>query len=1045
MDDLEKAILISFDEYGAVDPVLKSQAVDFIHQTKENPSICTICIEKLWFCKLVQVQFWCLQTLHEVIRVKYASISMEEKNLIRKSVLSMSCYDSIDDNANAATVRLLDSPAFVKNKLAQVSVTLIFFEYPMIWSSVFLDFLPQLGKGAIVIDMFCRVLNALDDELISLDYPRIPEEQAAATRIKDAMRQQCVSQIVRAWYDILSMYRNSDADLCTSVLDCMRRYISWIDIGLIYNDAFMPLLFDLVSVDGSSDQLRAAAAGCVFAVVSKRMDPQAKLSLLKSLHIQRVFGLVSDDNDSDLVTSISELLIGYASEVLECMKRLSLGDARGVASELLNEVLPSVFNVMLNSDLDASTNFVQFLSCYVASMKSFSPLRDSQLPHINKILEVIRTHICYDPMHRNHLDVLDKIGVEEEDTMAEFRKDFFVLLRNVSRVAPEVTQVFIRNSLDRAVASSSDRNVEEVEGALSLLHALGESMNEETMRSGGGLLSDLVLKLLSTRFPCHSNRLVALVYLETITRYMRFAQDNAQCIQMVLAAFLDDRGIHHPNIHVSRRANYLFMRIVKLLKAKLVPFIETILQSLQDTVSRFTSLEFASKELSVYEDGSHIFEAIGLLIGMEDVPPEKQSDYLSALLTPLCQQVEVLLTNAKFSNQEESTLKIANIQQIIMAINALSKGFSERLVTSSRPAIGLMFKQTLDILLQILVVFPKVEPLRNKVTSFIHRMVEVLGSSVFPYLPKALGQLLAESEPKELVGFLVLLNQLICKFSTLVHDILEEVYPPIAARIFSIIPRDGFPSGPGTNTEELRELKELQKTLYGFLHVIATHDLSSVFLSPRSRGYLDPMMQLLLYTSCNHKDILVRKIFTRLIKDWCAVSLGEEKLPGFKNFIIQTFAPNCCFYSVLDKSFDFDDANTNAEYYGMVLFFHRLLRVLGKFVIEWLNILFGELVVAQKVMYEKFGSDFLIHFVSKAFPIAHCPQDLAEQYCVKLQVYISGSSFGLMTGNLYCPWMFFVLLMKWVRVNLPMQIGRLLCCSIMLDIYLLWRMTTLES
>uniref|UniRef100_A0A6N2N7V5 Exportin-T n=1 Tax=Salix viminalis TaxID=40686 RepID=A0A6N2N7V5_SALVM len=81
-----------------------------------------------------------------------------------------------------------------------------------------------------------------------------------------------------------------------------------------------------------------------------------------------------------------------------------------------------------------------------------------------------------------------------------------------------------------------------------------------------------------------------------------------------------------------------------------------------------------------------------------------------------------------------------------MAINALSKGFSERLVTASRPAIGVMFKKTLDVLLQILVVFPKIEPLRNKVTSFIHRMVDTLGASVFPFLPKALGQLLAETK-----------------------------------------------------------------------------------------------------------------------------------------------------------------------------------------------------------------------------------------------------------------------------------------------------------
>lgn len=56
-------------------------------------------------------------------------------------------------------------------------------------------------------------------------------------------------------------------------------------------------------------------------------------------------------------------------------------------------------------------------------------------------------------------------------------------------------------------------------------------------------------------------------------------------------------------------------------------------------------------------------------------------------------------------------------------------------------------------------------------------------------------------QPKEMVGLLLLLNQLICKFSTLVHDILDEVFPAIAGRILSIIPRDAFPSGPGTNTE----------------------------------------------------------------------------------------------------------------------------------------------------------------------------------------------------------------------------------------------------
>ncbi|KAF9615080.1 hypothetical protein IFM89_021651 [Coptis chinensis] len=874
MDDFEKAILISFDESGTIDPILKSQAVSYCQQTKETPDVHRICIERLSYAKFVQVQFWCLQTLHDVIRLRYTSISVDEKAFIRKTVMAMACYEYVFDENSG--VRVLDGPAFIKNKFAQ--------------------------------------------------------EVAVACRVKDSMRQQCIAQIVRAWFDIVSFSRNSDTEICTSVLDCMRRYVSWIDIGLIANDAFVPLLFELILVEGPPEQLR-----------------------------------VTGDRDSELVSKVAALLTGYASEVLDCSKRLDTEEIKGMSVELLDEILPSVFYVMQNCEMDTAFSVVQFLSSYVATMKSLSPLKEKQVLHVGQILEVIRVQICYDPVYRDNLDVPDKIGKEEEDRMVEFRKDLFVLLRSVGRVASDVTQLFIKNSLASAAVSSSERNVEEVEAALSLFYALGESMSDEGIRTGSGLLRELVPTLLSTRFPCHSNRLVALVYMETITRYVKFVQENTDYIPYLLTAFLDERGIHHSNVNVSRRASYLFMRVVKMLKAKLVPFIETVLQQLQDTVTQLTSLDFASRELkaSGSEDGSHIFEAIGLLIGMEEVSPEKQSEYLKSLLTPLCQQVEVLLIDAKAQNGEGPFAKIANIQQIIMAINALSKGFSERPRSqlADLELVKCSSRLTMDILLEILVVFPKIEPLRSKVTSFIHRMVDTLGASVFPYLPKALEQLLAESEPKEMVAFLVLINQLICKFSALVSGILEEIFPVIASRIFHVLPRNGIPSEPGGNTEEIRELQELQKTLYTLLHVMTTHDLSSVFITPKSIVYLEPITQLLLYTSCSHKDILLRKtcvqLFIRLIKDWCTRSQGEEKVPGFQKFIVETFATNCCFYSVIDKSFDLRDANT--------------------------LILFGEIVVAQKVMYEKFGNVFLVHFVSKGLKNAQCPQDLVEEYYQKLQ------------------------------------------------------------
>lgn len=42
------------------------------------------------------------------------------------------------------------------------------------------------------------------------------------------------------------------------------------------------------------------------------------------------------------------------------------------------------------------------------------------------------------------------------------------------------------------------------------------------------------------------------------------------------------------------------------------------------------------------------------------------------------------------------------------------------------------------------------------------------------------------------------------------------------------------------------------------------------------------------------------------VKDFVLFS----QVPGFRSYIIEKFANECCLYSVLDKSFEFRDANT---------------------------------------------------------------------------------------------------------------------------------------
>ncbi|KQK15278.1 hypothetical protein BRADI_1g21620v3 [Brachypodium distachyon] len=951
MDDLEKAILLASDSPAAASasPAVREEALAFCARARdESPpsSLLRLCLSGLASSPHAHVHFWCLQSLHDALLRRRLALP-DDLALLRSSLLSLASA------SNAA------SPPFLRNKLAQLIALLVRLDYPHVYPSYFLDLLPPSPPQSGPADMFARVLISLDDDLLSQDYPRNADEAADAGRVKDAMRAQCVPQIALHWHDAAVSLRAADPATAAVALDAARRCISWIDVALVANDVFVPLLFDIALSPGSAAPLAAAAVGCLSAVAAKRMDARAKVALLRSL-LSAQQGLGSPDSGLKMAT----LVTTYAAEALECYRKLGPSDTDGtVALEMLEEVLPAVFSAAESSEEEEvdSGSVLEFLAGYVSTMKAPS---DKQLGHLGRILEVVRQQMSYDPVYREHLDVPDKIGKEEEDLMAEQRKDLVALFRNICRVAPSATQQFIRGLMVTAL-SSAEATVEDVEVTLALFYRLGETVGEEEIRTGSGLLGELVPMLLSARFSCHTHRIVALVYLETVTRYIKFMQENVQYVPHLLAAYLDERGIHHQNSHVSRRAGYLFMKAVKLLKARLVPYLDTILQSLEDVLGQFTAMDWGNKDakFSSSEDGSQVFEAVGLLIGIEEVSPEKQVQCLTALLNPLCHQIESLVMGAKAQGLEESSPRAMSLQQIVVALNMLTKGFNERLVMVSRPTIGVMFKKTLDVVLQVLISFPNMRSLRSKVISFLHRMIEILGISVLPCIPVALRQLLVNNEAKDMVDFLVLINQIISKFNSSASGILEDVFPTIASRLSVILSQDAFSTGPASNTEEMRELQELQRTLYTFLHAMVTHDLSTILLAPTCRQYLETIMQLLLFTSCSHKDILLRKacvqIFVQLIKDWCTTSKVDDKLPGFRVFMIGKFATGCCLYSVLDKSFDLRDANS--------------------------LVLFGEIVMAQKIMYERFREDFVVNFVVKDLPEAHCPPDLAEQYYQKLQ------------------------------------------------------------
>lgn len=216
-------------------------------------------------------------------------------------------------------------PGFLKNKVAQVIVALAAHEYPDEWPTFFQDLLGTLGRGTPAVDLFCRILASVDQDIISLDVPRSAEEAKQSMRFKDSMRERALADVADAWCALLAGYTASSPETAAAVLETVQRYVHWIDIGLVANDRFVPLLF--AALGTPHEGLRGAAADVLTEIVSKRMEVGAKLALIQQLGVVPVCarwqaGLPAVDEEPELAVKYARLLAALATEVLESWKKV---------------------------------------------------------------------------------------------------------------------------------------------------------------------------------------------------------------------------------------------------------------------------------------------------------------------------------------------------------------------------------------------------------------------------------------------------------------------------------------------------------------------------------------------------------------------------------------------------------------------------------------------------------------------------------------------------------------------------------------------------
>ena len=386
-----------------------------------------------------------------------------------------------------------------QNKLAQLLVLIVEVDYPERWAAFFPRLLAFLSQGEGAVDLFLRVLSALHDELLSPEAAsRSPERLAAANRVKDGLRVQAIGSIIEALFAIMARTARTGehAQHCRHALYVLALYVPWVDIALVANDSFLPLLTSFAAHAG----LHEGACGVLTELVVKGMEPRAKLSHVVQLNLEPTLHAlahaqqarapggggggggnggdggangvrlshmgsgrgvelmsVGDDGDGQALGASAEpgsisqplatLACALAVALLEVWDKLPQGDAAGAqACERLHALLPLVLLALEADEAQTSHTAAPFLHAYLLKLKRAN-LADGQLaphkPALQRMLLALTRRLCY----------RDEYAFDEPDEAEEefhaYRKDLATLFKAAARVDREGALAFTTELLTR--------------------------------------------------------------------------------------------------------------------------------------------------------------------------------------------------------------------------------------------------------------------------------------------------------------------------------------------------------------------------------------------------------------------------------------------------------------------------------------------------------------------------------------------------------------------------------------------------------------------
>ncbi|KAI9187580.1 pre-tRNA nuclear export protein [Blastocladiella emersonii ATCC 22665] len=709
----------------AVAAATKSQAGAYLDALRESKDGWKVCLA-LYLAEdpnlNPQLVFFCIQVLEAQLR---CGLPDADAATLRRAFWAH-LVDAVTPGTAAA--QRPPVPPYLRNKVAQLVTKLFAAQWPAQWPAFWDDLFALLpadlraaaaaasGAGAAAaaalappakaaaaraVDMFLRICYTIDQEIVNLLIHREQTDVAHNQLLKDMMREGPVQEMVRMWFAIAVAYANHE----DSVVACLKNvalYVSWIDVNLVVNDSWIPLLFQ--HLESSCHGIRLAALDCLNEIVGKGMKPEDKLELIRALRIFDVLQTVSaqllpntpnlEEEDDDLifvehlgklVNTLGCVLVAIWMETIEPAPRAAI-------ESLIAAIFPLFIQYFANDWDHVSTTVHEYGSEWLSLVKrakrarggTDAALSPAERDMVRSLLTVVLRKMQYDADQTPPITAHETgtgLAAEEEDDedvahFQEMRRQLKILYDNIATIDHaawiEQSVALMGSVFDQYQANPATVRWCDAELALYVLYLFGEgSRLASTVVRDRNLIAyretrpndpnpgpwtpmgQIMIRVMQSGIGAYPHPCIAPLFLENVHRYAEFYLDAPEFIPRALDAFV--AALHAPHPGTRARASYLLLRTAKAVKAHLAPLVDTLLGSMSDLLVVPVPDLNAPPPAPKVADGSvaaaaeataagnldmFLYETVSLLISLEQLPVDKRTEYLGVALAPLMQALQ---------------------------------------------------------------------------------------------------------------------------------------------------------------------------------------------------------------------------------------------------------------------------------------------------------------------------------------------------------------------------------------------------------------------